>query len=93
MTATSTIPAVKGTETRTIITTKNNDKYDLRDNFELHAIIVFHGTGKLYWTGRLRTVISVSKCKPRREKNLVYEGEQTAKTLLSLLCRMKAFVF
>lgn len=69
MTATSTAPARTGTETTTIITTKNNDKYDLRKYFELHVVIDFHGAGKMYWTGRLKTVIDVSEYNPRRDEN------------------------
>ena len=58
--ATSTIPASTDIDISTIITTKNNDKYDLKRHFKLRVMVVFHGAGRSAWTHLLGTVFSVS---------------------------------
>lgn len=60
VTTTSTKPAVKGTEIRKVITSKNNDKYKLRKDFELNIVVVFRGTGKSFWSSLLKTKVHVS---------------------------------
>ena len=58
--ATNTIPAPTGKANTVILTTKNNEDYGLKTDFELHVMVNFHGAGRSTWNQLLRTVLSVS---------------------------------